>query len=95
MKVNMSKLKHLNKRPSLKKGRSSQLERAVSIPQLRQMNVKNQSIENVKRIMEQSNVAEDQGPKAKDDDKRTWKIVIGVGLGIGLVTAIGYYALKE
>ncbi len=71
------------------------------IKTLQAQDTRTRHIENIKRGMaetkaeqEDSSVAQDQGSNSKADDKGTWKIVIGVGLGIGLVTAVGYYALK-
>jgi len=88
----------------LKKGINPQIQRAVALPQqsrvLSELNTREQNVKNAKRVMDQakqesSSVAGDQDSKAEGNDKKTWKIVIGVGLGIGLVTAVGYYALKE
>jgi len=64
---------------------------------LAELKMREQNVKDVQRFMEQPNqesssIASDQDSK---NDKKTWKIVIGVGLGIGLVTAVGYYALKE
>ena len=98
------KLKYIHKTP-FKRGISPAIQRAVVTPQtikqLQAQDTRTRHIENIKRGMaeakaeqEDSSVAQDQGSNSKADDKGTWKIVIGVGLGIGLVTAVGYYALK-
>ena len=92
--------------PTIRKGIHPELRKAVEIPRqslkLRHMDVKNQSIDNIKRVVEQakhvnSSVAEGQNSDAetKSDPNKPWKIMIGVGLGIAVVTAVGYYALKE
>lgn len=105
--IDYSKLSKLNTAQT-RRGTSPTIQRVVAknVPAVElRKDVRSRNIEAAKRIVEQaksqSSTASSQGgeadsdAKSNSDDSRPWKIMIGVGVGIAIVTAVGYYALKE
>lgn len=99
--IDYSKLSKLNQ-TQVSKGTSPAIQSAALAikPSLQlKKDVKSLNYEAAKRVIDQaksqSSDATDSNINNKPDADKPWKIMIGVGVGIAIVTAIGYFALKE